>query len=80
MTYEEQLAKQQRDLAVWQTRLRPEVFAPVRAYVLAVNRRETATTKALVYHGYNLVHIIQEWPTLSPWFEPVPVKEEEACI
>ena len=75
--FEELLQIQARQLAQWEPRLRPDVFAAVRAYVLKHNREADAGAVHRVYRGMDLMLIVYDWPNLCSAYEPVA--QAHAC-
>lgn len=65
--YSTKLEYQTKHLAMWETRLQPQLFADVKAYVLSKNDPATGNC----YRGQDIVQIIMQWPDLSPVYPPV---------
>lgn len=59
---------QTRQLAMWKTKLKPEVYEPVAEYVVGTNNPEIGRC----YRGQDIIQIILDWPDLRPCYAVDP--------
>ncbi len=64
--YREYLTIQSQHLALWQAKLRPDVWREVKEYVMMTNDPDNARA----FRGQDLVQIILDWPAPSAGYPP----------
>lgn len=78
LDYEATVAIQHDHLTRWKNVLRPDIFAEIHLYVIAVNEAAIDQhSRHRVYRGSELANIIFDWPNLKPCYAPRPKGGDE---